>query len=126
LCRPGPRAGANAANFSSHKPEEVNINMAKTATMLRPLGDRIVIKPLEQEETTRGGVILPDTAKEKPSRGKVIAVGSGRTLDNGKKVAIDVKVDQTVLYGKYSGTEIKLDGEEYVILQEREILGVFN
>ncbi len=100
--------------------------MAKTATMLRPLGDRIVIKPLEQEETTRGGVILPDTAKEKPSRGKVIAVGSGRTLDNGKKVAIDVKVDQTVLYGKYSGTEIKLDGEEYVILQEREILGVFN
>ncbi|MBM3460859.1 MAG: co-chaperone GroES [Armatimonadetes bacterium] len=97
-----------------------------TATTIRPVGDRIVIKALEQEETTRGGVILPDSAKEKPNRGKVIAVGSGRVTDEGKKLPLEVKVDDTVLYGKYSGTEVKIDGEDYVILQEREVLAVFD
>jgi len=96
-----------------------------TKTVLKPLGDRIVIKPLEQEETSRGGVILPDTAKEKPNRGKVVAVGSGRTLEDGTRVPLEVKEYDTVLYGKYSGTEIKIEGEEFVILQEREVLGIF-
>lgn len=99
--------------------------MATTSKVIRPVGDRLVIKPLEQEETTRGGIILPDSAKEKPNRGKVLAVGSGRTLENGTKIALDVQPGQVVMYGKYSGTEIKVDGEEFVILQERDVLGVF-
>lgn len=97
-----------------------------TKTVLKPLGDRIVIKPLEQEETSRGGVILPDTAKEKPNRGKVVAVGTGRTLEDGTRLPLEVKENDTVLYGKYSGTEIKIEGEEFVILQEREVLGIFD
>lgn len=96
-----------------------------TKTLIKPIGDRIVVKPMEQEETTRGGVILPDSAKEKPNRGKVLAIGSGRTLEDGKKVPLEVKVDDTVLYGKYSGTEIKIEGEDYVILQERDVLAIF-
>jgi chaperonin GroES len=96
-----------------------------TATIIRPLGDRLVVSPVAQEETTRGGIILPDSAKEKPNRAKVIAVGNGRTADDGKKIPLDVKEGDTVLYGKYSGTEIKIDGIEYVILQERDVLGVF-
>lgn len=99
--------------------------MTTTSKVIRPVGDRLVVKPLEQEEKTRGGIILPDSAKEKPNRAKVLAVGSGRTLDNGKRLPLDVQVGQVVLYGKYSGTEIKVDGEEFVILQERDVLGVF-
>ena len=98
---------------------------AETRLTVRPLHDRIVVRPMEQEEVTRGGVILPDSAKEKPNRGKVLAVGSGRTTDEGKVIPLDVKVGDVVLYGKYSGTEIKLDGQEYMILQERDILAVF-
>lgn len=99
--------------------------MATQTIHVRPLGDRIVVKALEQEETTRGGVILPDSAKEKPNRGNVLAVGNGRVGDDGKRIALEVKAGDTVLYGKYSGTEIKIDGEEYVILQERDVLAVF-
>lgn len=99
--------------------------MATKTVTLKPLGDRILVKPLPQEEKTAGGVYLPDTAKEKPMRGEVMAVGPGKILDSGERQALDVEVGQTVLYGKYSGTEIKLDGEDYVILQEREVLGVF-
>ncbi|MEW6574672.1 MAG: co-chaperone GroES [Bacillota bacterium] len=92
--------------------------------MIRPLGERVVVKPLPMEEVTKGGIVLPDTAKEKPQKGEVTAVGPGRLLDNGQRVPIDLKVGDKVLYSKYAGNEIKLDGEEYLILRESDILGV--
>lgn len=91
---------------------------------LQPLGDRVVITIEKQEEKTRGGILLPDSAKEKPQIGKVVAVGTGRVLDNGSRVAVEVKTGDRVVYSKYGGTELKLDGEEYVILSERDILAV--
>ncbi|ADH62532.1 MAG: co-chaperone GroES [Deinococcota bacterium] len=95
-----------------------------TATMLKPLGDRVVVKRIEEEAKTKGGIVLPDTAKEKPQKGKVVAVGSGRTLDNGTKVPLEVKEGDTVVFAKYGGTEIEIDGEEYIILSERDLLAV--
>ena len=91
---------------------------------IRPLQDRIIVKREDGEETTSGGIIIPDSAKEKPQEGKVIAVGNGKTLDNGTKVPLDVKAGNKILFGKYSGTDIKLDGEEYLILREDEVLAV--
>ena len=91
---------------------------------VRPLGDRVIVKALPLEAVTKGGVILPDTAKEKPQQGQVVAAGNGKILDNGTKLAMEVKVGDTVLYGKYSGTEIKIDGEDYLIVKESEILGI--
>ncbi len=91
---------------------------------IRPLGDRVVIKPMEADETTKGGIIHPDTAKEKPQKGKVLAVGSGRILDNGTRVPVDVREGDTVIFSKYGGTEIKLDGEDYLVVSERDILAV--
>lgn len=91
---------------------------------LKPLDDRIVVKPEEAEEKTAGGIVLPDTAKEKPLMGKVIAVGPGKMLDNGKRVEVAVKKNDTVLFGKYGGNNIKIDGVEYKILSESEILGI--
>lgn len=92
--------------------------------MIKPLGDRVVIKPCEKEETTKFGIVLPDTAKEKPQEGKVIAVGSGKMLDNGQKIALDVKAGDKVIFSKYAGTEVKADGEDYMILSERDILAI--
>lgn len=92
---------------------------------IRPLDDRIVVQPLEAEEKSSGGILLPDTAKEKPQRGKVIAVGEGRLTDDGNRVPLTVKVGDEVLYGKYAGTEIKYQGDEIKILRESEILGLF-
>ncbi len=92
------------------------------ATKLEPLGDRVVVKPLPSEEVSKGGIILPDTAKEKPQEGKIIAVGPGKVNDDGKRIAMDVKVGDRVLYTKYGGTEIKIDGEEYMILRESDIM----
>jgi Co-chaperonin GroES (HSP10) len=92
--------------------------------MLKPLGDRIVIKALEAEATSRGGIVLPDTAKERPQQGEVLAVGPGKTLDNGTVAALEVKVGDKVVYSKYGGTEIKIGGEEYVILRQDDVLGV--
>ncbi|MBC5800777.1 MAG: co-chaperone GroES [Candidatus Eremiobacteraeota bacterium] len=92
---------------------------------LRPLGDRLVVEHVEQSDKTAGGVFLPDTAKEKPQEGQVLAVGSGRTLDNGNKLAMDVKVGDKVIYSKYSGSEIKLDGKDYLIISEKDVLAVF-
>lgn len=92
---------------------------------LRPLGDRLVVEHVEQAEKTTGGVILPDTAKEKPQEGKVLAVGSGRTLDSGTKLPLDVKVGDRIIYSKYSGSEVKLDGKEYLIISEKDVLAVF-
>jgi chaperonin GroES len=91
---------------------------------VRPLRDRIVVKRLEEGEQRIGGIIIPDTAKEKPQQGRVVAVGHGRVNDEGKVVPVDVKSGDTILFGKYSGTEIKLDGEEYLIIREDEVLGV--
>lgn len=91
---------------------------------IRPLGDRIVVKALEAEVTTKGGIILPDTAKEKPQKGKVLSVGTGRILDNGTRVPLDVREGDIIIFSKYGGTEIKIDGEEYLIVSERDILGI--
>lgn len=91
---------------------------------IKPLGDRILIKPLKAEEKTKGGIILPDTAKEKPQEGKVVAVGKGKTLESGKAEPLEVKVGDKVLYGKYSGTEIKIEGEEHLIVKEEDVLAI--
>ncbi len=91
---------------------------------LKPLADRLVVEPVEQEEVTAGGIILPETAKEKPQQGKVIAAGPGRTDEDGKRVAMEVKVGDKVLYAKYSGTEIKMDNKKVLILRESDILAV--
>lgn len=93
---------------------------------LKPLADRVLVKPFDEEEVTKGGIILPDTAKEKPQRGKVIAVGPGRLDDEGKRVPIEVKTGDKVLYDKYAGTEVKLDDEEYLILRESNIVAKLN
>ena len=91
---------------------------------LKPLGDRLVIKPKEQEETTASGLVLPETAKEKPQQGTVIATGPGRRDDDGKRIEMDVAVDDTVLYAKYAGTEIKIEGEKLLILKESDVLAI--
>ena len=91
---------------------------------IRPLHDRIIVKRVEEEDKTKGGIIIPDTAKEKPMEGKVIAVGKGKVLEDGKIQPLDVKVGDRVLFGKYSGTEVKIDGEEHLIMREDDILGV--
>lgn len=91
---------------------------------IRPLQDRILVKRLTEEEKTKGGIIIPDSAKEKPQEGEVIAVGNGKILDNGKLQPLDVKAGDRILFSKYSGTEVKIDGEEYTIMREDDILGV--
>ncbi len=91
---------------------------------LKPLADRLVVEPIEQEEVTAGGIILPETAKEKPQQGKVIAAGPGRTDDKGERVPMEVKVGDRVLYAKYSGTEVKLDGKKLLILRESDVLAI--
>ena len=94
------------------------------AINVRPLGDRVLVQPLEEKETKKGGIIIPDTAKEKPQEGKVVALGTGKLDDNGKKVEFTVKSGDKVLISKYSGTEIKVDGESYLIMREDDILGI--
>jgi len=91
---------------------------------VRPLGDRVLVKPLEVEEKKKGGIIIPDTAKEKPQEGKVIAVGKGKITEEGKTLPLDVKVGDKILFGKYSGNEIKIDDEDYLIVKEEDILGI--
>jgi chaperonin GroES len=91
---------------------------------VRPLHDRLVVRRVEEKETAKGGIIIPDTAKEKPQEGEVIAAGNGKVLENGTKVALDVKVGDKILFGKYSGTEIRIDGEDVLILREDEVLAV--
>ncbi len=94
--------------------------------MLKPLGDRIIVKPVSAEEMTAGGIVLPDSAKEKPQEGDVIAVGPGTQLSSGKKVPMDVKVGDRVIYGKYAGTEVKVGAEEYVILRQEDVLAILD
>ena len=95
-----------------------------TATKLRPLGDRVVIEPTPREEMTKSGIVLPDTAKEKPQEGTIVAVGPGKTLDDGKRESMDVKSGDKVLYAKYAGTEFKIDGEELLIVSQKDILAI--
>src|SRR5215218_7123618 len=110
--------------------EEVENTMANengastTATKLKPLGDRVVVKPLGREEVTKSGIVLPDTAKEKPQRGTIVAAGEGRRDDDGDRIPLDVSVGDQVLFAKYAGTEFKLDDEELLILAEKDILAV--
>ena len=95
-----------------------------TAVKIRPLGDRVVIKPANKEEVSAAGLLLPDTAKEKPQKGTIVAVGPGRILDDGTRQAPEVAEGQTVLYAKYAGTEVKIDNEEYLILSEKDVLAI--
>ena len=96
----------------------------KSATKLKPLGDRVVIQPTAREEMTKSGIVLPDTAKEKPQEGTILAAGPGRTLDDGKREPMDVKEGEKVLYAKYAGTEFKVEGEELLIVSQKDILAV--
>jgi chaperonin GroES len=91
---------------------------------IRPLNDRVIVQRIAEEEVTKGGIIIPDTAKEKPQEGKVVAVGNGKVLENGTKLPMDVKVGDKILFGKYAGTEIKIEGEEFLMMREDDILGV--
>jgi chaperonin GroES len=91
---------------------------------MRPLHDRVIVKRMEGEEKTKGGIIIPDTAKEKPVEGKVVAVGSGKVLENGEKVPLQIKEGDRILFGKYSGTEVKIDGEEHLIMREDDVIAV--
>ena len=92
--------------------------------MLKPLGDRVIIELVQSEEKTASGIVLPDTAKEKPQEGKVVAVGTGRVLDNGERVALEVAVGDSIIFSKYAGTEVKYEGTEYLILRESDILAI--
>ena len=100
--------------------------MAETAAKVRiqPLGDRVIVKPLEAKEVRKGGIIIPETVKEKPQEGEIVAAGKGKTTDEGKLVAMELKIGDKVLYGKYSGTEIKINDEEYLIMKEEDVLGI--
>ena len=97
-----------------------------TKVKIRPLGDRVLVKPLDKEKQERGGLIIPDTAKEKPQEGEIVAAGKGKTTDEGKLIPIEVKVGEKILYGKYSGTEIKIDGDDYLIMHQEDILGILD
>jgi chaperonin GroES len=98
--------------------------MPTVSVKLRPLGDRVVVKATSRETVTKSGIVLPDTAKEKPQEGEILAVGPGKVLDNGKRVTLEVKVGQKILFAKYGGSEVKIDGEEYLILRESDIMGI--
>jgi chaperonin GroES len=93
---------------------------------LRPLQDRILVQRVEEETTTKGGIIIPDTAKEKPAEGKVVAVGNGKVGEDGKRIALEVKKGDRILFGKYSGTEVKISGDEYLIMREEDVLGIID
>ncbi|MBI4374455.1 MAG: co-chaperone GroES [Deltaproteobacteria bacterium] len=99
-------------------------NQQKKSTKIRPLQDRLIVKRLNEEEKTSGGIIIPDSAKEKPQEGKVVAIGKGKVLDDGKVVPLEVKVGEKILFSKFSGTEVKIDGEEHLILREEDVLGI--
>jgi len=98
--------------------------MVTVSLKIQPLGDRVVVKPLDRETVTKSGIVLPDTAKEKPQEGEILAVGPGKVLDNGKRTSLEVQVGQRVLFAKYAGTEVKMENEEYLILRESDIMGI--
>jgi chaperonin GroES len=116
------RAGSTTG--STHQEDFALATATASASKLRPLGDRVVVKPTPREEMTKSGIVLPDTAKEKPQEGSVMAVGPGRILDDGKREAMDVQVGNKVLYAKYAGTEFKVDGDELLIVSQKDILAI--
>lgn len=116
----------NRDNLTDRRDNQEVARKEEKDMQIRPLGDRILVKPLEAEEKTKGGIILPDTAKEKPQEGKVVAVGKGRILEDGKVVPLEVKVGDKILYGKYSGTEVKLNGEDHLIIREEDVLAIIS
>jgi chaperonin GroES len=120
--RQGAEAQIAALQFATNYSQQGDIEMATTS--FTPLHDRILVRRMEEGESIRGGIIIPDSAKEKPQQGEVIAVGKGKSNDEGKVFPLDVKKGDTILFGKYSGTEIKLDGEEFLIMREEEVLGI--
>ena len=117
---------ANGGRDTSPYSHKRKLNWRLTAMKIRPLYDRIVVKRIEEQETLRSGIIIPDSAKEKPQEGEVVAVGQGKRLEDGTLVALDVKIGDRILFGKYSGNEIRLDGNEYMIMREDDILGVLD
>ena len=120
---------ASSANRSVPIPRPLNHSQTETIPMkttVRPLSDRILVKRVEPEQKVKGGIIIPDTAKEKPLEGKVVAVGAGRLDDNGKRIALEVKAGDRILVGKYAGTEVKIDDVEHVIVKEEDILGIIS
>ncbi len=100
------------------------VDAVLTKVKIKPLGDRVLVRPVEKEKQERGGLIIPDTAKEKPQEGEIVAAGKGKTTDDGKLIPMEVKAGDRVLYGKYSGTEIKIDDQEYLIMHQDDILGI--
>jgi chaperonin GroES len=121
----GKTAQASGARRVAPKPKNAQEETA-VAAKIHPVGDRVVVKPLAKEEMTKSGLIIPDTAKEKPQEGEVIAVGPGKLLDSGKRAEMEVKVGSRVLFAKYGGTEFKLDGDELLVLRESDILAVLD
>src|SRR5450830_1510376 len=122
--RPAPTCKPGAGKGTRRLPNRKTVQFRRTAMKFRPLHDRVVVKRIDAEEKTAGGIIIPDTAKEKPSQGEIVAVGPGGRDEAGKLIPIDVKVGDTVLFGKWSGTEVKLDGQELLIMKESDIMGV--
>jgi len=114
---------ANSGSWINHQEVENNMGAA-VDVKLRPLGDRVLVKPIGREEMTKSGIVLPDTAKEKPQRGTVVSVGAGRLDDDGDRIAVDVSIGDEILFAKYAGTEFKHEDEEFLILSEKDILGV--
>lgn len=115
-----------AAAFGSLYPTFMEVGMPAMEVKVRPLHDRILVRRMPEEEKTSGGIIIPDTAKEKPQRGEVVATGKGRVTEDGKTLPLEVKVGDRVLFGKYSGSELKLEGSEYLMMREEDVLGVIN
>jgi chaperonin GroES len=111
-------------NFERLDESRITAYLLEVFVNLKPLGDRVVVEHVEQQDMSSGGVFLPDTAKEKPQEGTVRAVGTGRTLDNGTKLSMDVKVGDRIIYSKYSGSEVKVDGKEYLIISEKDVLAI--
>jgi chaperonin GroES len=120
------RSGASNQAIGGHgrPPQEERTLATASSTKLRPLGDRVVIKPTPREEMTKSGIVLPDTAKEKPQEGEILAVGPGKTLDDGSREAMDVAVGNKVLYAKYAGTEFKVESDELLIVSQKDILAI--
>jgi chaperonin GroES len=118
--------GGNCFPFATEYVQHTkNIKQRRWLDMkLKPLQDRILVQRIEEEKTTKGGIIIPDTAKEKPAEGKVVAVGNGKVGEDGKRIALEIKKGDRILFGKYSGTEVKIEGEEYLILREDDVLGI--
>jgi len=115
------RGGVTAADYCSL----IDLhNLGEILMKLRPLHDRVIVKRMEEERMSSGGIVIPDSATEKPVRGEVLAVGNGKVLDNGEKRALDISVGDTILFGKYSGTEVKVDGEELLVMREEDIMAV--